>query len=154
MEDACTPAHVHLDAHMIDDEEAEKWGKVHSQEYTYDTAGLPYDGESLFAIMGHGAQLADSLPSDDQDGDTVGMYDASPAWLPLLRRADIITWNAFGWDQAKPEGMKALFDRAMPNAISHTAGVIRLFWKATHPGEPLPRPAGKGREPWPLPAVR
>lgn len=142
VEDVSTPAHVHLDAHAIDDEEAEKWGHHHAQNYTFDMAGEPYDGDDYHAILKHAAQLADSLPSDDVEGDFDGFTDPG-GWLPPITRDEIISVNAFGWDKVKPEGMKRVFDRTMPSAIAHAAGMIRLFWKLTHPGEPLPSPATK-----------
>ena len=139
IEDCSTPAHVHLDAHAIDDDEAEKWGSHHAYSYTYEMT-TPFDGDTFYNIIEHAAQLADSLPSDDMEGDTVGFVDPG-GWTPILKRTDIISWNAFGWDKVKPEGMKKLFDRTMPSAIAHAAGMIRLFWKTTHPGEELPPPA-------------
>lgn len=144
MEDAFSPAHVHLDAHVIDDDETEKWGEKHFTEYTYEMAGAPYDGETFVDILTHAAQLGDSLPSDDVEGDLVGFEDPG-GWLPRITREEIITWNRWGWDRPRPEGMKKQFDRAIPAAISHVAGMIRLFWRTTHPGEDLPEPALSGQ---------
>ncbi|MBI4871774.1 MAG: hypothetical protein HY814_09415, partial [Candidatus Riflebacteria bacterium] len=148
MEDMFSPAHVHLDAHMIDDEEVEKWGELHADEYSYDMAGAPFDGATLYDIFYHGAQLGDSLPSDDYEGDSAGFTDPG-GWTPLLRCSDTTSRNGIGWDEARPEGMKQLFDRAIPGAISHVAGVLRYFWSQTHPGHALPEPATATREPAP-----
>ncbi len=153
VEDVSTPAHVHLDAHAIDDEEAEKWGKKHGHEYTFDQVEAPFDGDSFYDIIHHAAQLADSLPSDDVEGNTVGFTDPG-GWTPLLKRKDIISWNWLGWDKAKPEGMKQVFARTMPSAMAHASGLFRFFWKQTHPGEELPAPATGNVEPKPPLSLR
>ncbi|MBI4872305.1 MAG: hypothetical protein HY814_12150 [Candidatus Riflebacteria bacterium] len=143
MEDLFSPAHVHLDVHMIDDDECENEGETRAKEYGYEQAGKPYDGATLYQIMYHGGQLGDSLPSDDAEGDLTGLADTE-GWAPLLRRDEVTKRNALGWDEPVPAGMKKLFDRAMPAVISHVAGVIRLFWLETHPGKPIPGPVRVG----------
>jgi len=140
VQDSCVPAHVHLENHMKGLDVAENGAKTSVQSYAFDGVGAPFDGKDFFSIVNHSGRLANSLPTNHKEGELAGFVDPG-GWTPILKTADIVTRDSKSKIIPRPEGVKILLGRSLPIAITHSAGLLRLFWTKTHPGQTLPAPA-------------
>ncbi|MDP2925921.1 MAG: S8 family serine peptidase [Nanoarchaeota archaeon] len=116
LEDMGMPAHVNLDSHPISD----SYEDYMSTHYlNYNSNGLTYISTSdLYSLFYNMAIKSRNYDSDDVNG--------------LIDKGSRNTCNILRWCTISITNCQIIGNTLIPQAMSHVAGLYKLFWMETH----------------------